>query len=104
MWDRPLETSYDRSITTPPAEVLLALQDWQKLVENYGGVIPTMQHIEGMERLSREIAPLLAGTQQKQICTLGMQHHSRLQSQKQLNITLQQALASAGAACMLLKN
>ena len=72
------------------------LQDWQKLVENCEQVLPTLQGIAGMERMNREVTPLLSATQQKQICTLSTQHHSRLQSQKQLHSTLQQAHASAG--------
>ena len=75
------------------------MQDWQKLVENYEEVLPAAEYIEGMERLSREITPLLSSSQQKQICTLAMQHHSRLQSQKQLHDNLQRALASAGRLC-----
>lgn len=73
------------------------LQDWQKLIKNIDTAIPSMEQIHASERLGREVAPLLDATQQKQICSMGMQHHARLTAQKQLSTTLQQALTSAGA-------
>ena len=74
------------------------LQDWHKLIDNYDKVVPTKEFIDGMDSRGREIAPLLASSQQKQIKVLAMQHHSRLQAQKQLNAALQHKLAAAGTS------
>ena len=91
-----------QSLLIYSCEEQAAFQDWQKLVENFEQVLPASEYIEGMERLSRDITPLLSVGQQKQICTLSMQHHSRLQSQRQLHDNLQQVLDLAGMSCKLL--
>ena len=68
-------------------------------MENYEQVLPAAEYIEGMQRLSRDITPLLSSSQQGQICTLSLQHHSRLHSQRQLHDNLQLTLDLAGTPC-----